>query len=350
MKKNKRGNGSRTSEATSNGSFLKDLDHLIEEIEGKLSATSSARALLERDVRAITGGIGKSVTQAVEAALPDLEARTVALLKRNYPGFITSELEREIGKARTVKAPFMTWLVGEGKSFRIKEKNRVLGQVKVKLRGWIETNRPASVYSRDALAMDARHTSKSEEVRKLSQLEQELTEQLEGLQRARRIYGASNAPTLDPEFRSAVSRSSTTLRNDYDRSRTDDTFWRDIYISNSMLESIREQRRLDELNHQHDHRHVDDDTPTWNRPRSDDSSSWSRPMRDDSDDRPIGRSYPSSREDRGGGMEINVGDRGREDRGSGFQVDLGGRGNTDRGGGMEVSMRGGNDDSNGRLS
>lgn len=226
----------------------------------------------------------------------------------------------------------------------MREKNRVLGLVKVRLRSWIETKRPASVYSQTAIDMDARHASKSEEVRRLSQLEQELTEQLEGLKKARRVYGASNAPTLDPGFRSAVRHSSTTLRNDYDRSRTDDTFWRDIYISNAMLESIREQRRQDELNHQHQHNHVDDDTPTWNRSRSDDGPSWSRSTRNDDDDRPVGRSYPSSREDRGGGMEIDTGGA-RAERGSGFEVSLGGRGNTDRGGGMEVSLRGGGDDS-----
>ncbi len=347
MKKTKHRAGPRTTSTPDNGSFLRDLDHLIEELEGKLDATGSARALIERDMRALQGGVGKSVAQAVESALPNLDARTVALLKRDYPGFVTEELSRQVSAARTVHAPFLTWLTGGGKEYRMREKNRVLGLVKVKLRSWIETKRPASVYSRTALDMDARHASKSEEVRKLSELEHGLTQQLEGLKKARRVYGASNAPTLDPEFRSAVRQSSTTLRNDYDRSRTDDTFWRDIYISNAMLESIREQRRQDEMHHQHEHRHVDDDTPTWNRPRNDDSS-WSRPVRTDDDDRPTGRSYPSSREDRGGGMEINVGDRGTADRGSGFEVSLGGRGNTDRGGGMEVSLSGGS--SRGDLS
>lgn len=244
--------------------------------------------------------------------IPNLEPRTIALLKRDYPSFMEDDVEGKVAEAIGAKVPFWTWLMGGAKKFRQDVESHCLNLVRVQFSNWlgIATELPATLS--DLAAMQGEQNRLHDEERTLLMQEHSLSQQISGIERAQERYRMGDKPAPQ-ELRDAMNRSSNAVREQAPSHSTqtqpkDGGFTIiDYLILDSILNPDRGER--------HDHRHEDGSFSHAGH-RHDDSSHFESTSRD----------APLS----GGSFKVDTDQDDRDGDGGSFRIDTS---NDDRDGG-----------------
>jgi hypothetical protein len=337
MKKSK---GPKKPARNPSGQFIRDTEHMLlklTEAKNQIAANHRANTIA---VETAEQSWKSAMDRMVAGLLPNLEAKTIAVLKRDLPVFFTKRLEKTVSDAKNVRVPFWTWIFGGNTEYRKDKLEGTHNALKIQLRSWLENQKPANVFAKyNAIGLMETYRTVTAAQIDLAARKQEVSEQIEKLEAVRKHYTSPKAAPPPKELSEAIARSSAKLRANPSivlsgRSGRDDfDVIRDVYVPVIVFDSI--------LNHRNEvHHHHDTDI------RGGGGSFGGGGANTD---------YRApAREDRGGGFEINVParDNDRSDRGGGFEVNASAStSHDDRGGGFEVSASNSRDsDALGRIS
>lgn len=292
--------------------FHDDAECLLSRLHLELASTRSALGTTNDAHRRQINLVLAHKQELARMTIPNLEPRTIAVLKRDYPNFMEDDVQGKVAEAIGVKVPFWTWLMGGAKKFRQDVESHCLNLVRIQFSNWlgIATELPAKLS--DLAAMQGEQNRLHDEERTLLIQEHALSQQIAGIERAQERYRMGDKP-VPQELRDAMNRSSNAVREQAPSHSTqtqskDDGF---TIIDYLILDSILNPDRGEH----HDHRHEDSSFSHAGH-RHDDGPRFEGPSRD----KPLS----------GGSFEV---DTDHDDRGGGggsFRVDTS---NDDRDGG-----------------
>lgn len=333
--------GPKKSARDSSGKFMSDTEHMIQKLTEVRNAIAAKQRANARSVQAAEVMWRSTMDRMVAGLLPDLGSRTLAVLAHDLPAFYTPGVRKTVNDAKSINVPFLTWLFGGSTQFKREKLAGTLNALKIQLRSWLESQKPAKVFSKYGAdgQLEKYGTLKADEA-DLAARHQETSEQLEKLEAVRKYYAGNSAAKPPKKLADAIANSSAKLRanpsivSTSERSRDDFDIIRDVYVPIIVWDSI--------LNHRNEvHHHHYDDYRGAGGSFGGGGASDSFPE-------------PATREDRGSGFEVNARtpDHDRSDRGGGFEVNASSTFSSreDRGGGFEVSASSRDSDSFGRIS
>ncbi|MEK7068840.1 MAG: hypothetical protein AAB947_00490 [Patescibacteria group bacterium] len=244
-----------TSKKDHDRQFFADADCMLAQLNLELNQLRDALHKTTDVNRRKTSMVVAHKQELARMTIPNLEPKTIAVLKRDYPIFMTRTVMDFIESAFSASVPFWTWLTGGAKKFRQSEEVHRLTLMRTHFNSWlgIAPELPASL---SGLADEHRELAQlQEKERSLSMQENTLVQQIAGIQRSQARYRSKNKP-VPQELRDAMNRSSNAVRSTVPshggEHRTDSGGFNvfDYLILDSLLNPDRGER--------HDRRNEDD--------------------------------------------------------------------------------------------